>query len=150
MTVSANLTAILNSVLESAATVFPMPTTPGKLSLVSAHDTHVGYSILIGVTGDLHGRLVFDTTQQLVASVAEVMYGMQISGEMLDSFAGELANMIGGNTATKLSERGVQIDITPPTVFFGEARMAGFKRAMRIPITISDKGQVECFLIFEE
>ncbi|PWK06663.1 chemotaxis protein CheX [Tumebacillus permanentifrigoris] len=150
MTDGAKITAVLNSVLESAATVIPMPITPGQLALVTAHDTHVGYSILIGVTGELHGRLVLDTTQELVSSVAETMFGMQVSGEMLDSFAGEFGNMLGGNMATKLSERGVQIDITPPTVISGNARISGFKKAFRIPITVSDKGQVQCYLIFED
>jgi len=148
---SAQITAILNSVVDSASLVLPFAISSNAPQLVTSPQQHSGLSVLIGVTGDLKGRLVLQTSETVVHQVAERMYGMSISGEMLDSFTGELGNMICGNMATKLSERSVQIDITPPTVLMGhDLRISGFKRAVSLPLTLESTGEISILLIFEE
>ena len=47
------------------------------------------------------------------------MFGMSIEGEMIESFTGELGNMVAGNLCTILEKNGLILDISPPTVMTG-------------------------------
>ena len=58
---------------------------------------HLQFGILIGITGDINARLVLMGTPTIFSSIANVMFGMELEGEMLVSFSGELGNMIAGS-----------------------------------------------------
>ena len=51
-----------------------------------------------------------------------MMMGMPVEelDEMGRSALGEFSNMVTGNASTLLSNSGVQVDITPPSIIFGK------------------------------
>ncbi len=79
-------------------------------------------SVLLGVTGDLKGSILFSFTTDMTLEMVKIMSGMEMSE--IDSFVssalGEVANIIGGNAVTKLSEHKYICDIVPPQVFVGQ------------------------------
>lgn len=69
-----------------------------------------------------------------MSKIGEGMFGIPIEGEMLESFAAELGNMLAGNIATSLETENTIMDITPPTVIVGNTKMYGFNEAVNLPI----------------
>jgi chemotaxis protein CheX len=80
--------------------------------------------ILIGITGEMKGQAMISLEHAVACDIASKMIMMPITE--MDEFARsaicELGNMIMGNTATVFSTKGIEIDITPPTV--GNGTMA--------------------------
>ncbi|HHY90487.1 MAG TPA: chemotaxis protein CheX [Clostridiales bacterium] len=78
--------------------------------------------VLLGVTGDLKGSLLFSFPKDMALKMIEIMSGMQM--DEIDHFAssalGEIANIIGGNAMTILAEQNCRCDIVPPQIFVGE------------------------------
>lgn len=48
------------------------------------------------------------------------MFGMELEGEMLASFSGELGDMLTGSNSTQIMNSGVKTNITAPTIMQGE------------------------------
>ncbi len=95
----------------------------GDISIKDRPYTEDSIIILIGLTGQISGTAVITFKKAIACKIASVMMmGMPV--EQLDEIAksaiGELCNMILGNTATIFSKNGINIDITPPTIFTGE------------------------------
>lgn len=92
--------------------------------LAVSDDPHViqGVSTVIGVSGALRGHVIFDMTKKTALAAASVMNGEEMMGldNVTRSTINELANMVAGNAAAKLSEAGYVCDITPPTFIIGE------------------------------
>jgi chemotaxis protein CheX len=79
--------------------------------------------VLIGLTGKISGCAVITFSREVACKIASaMMMGVPVPelDEMAKSAIGELCNMILGNTATLFSQKGVDIDITPPTIMTGE------------------------------
>jgi chemotaxis protein CheX len=55
-----------------------------------------------------------------------VGFAGEIEGRMLHSFIGEIANMLAGNICTLISQKGWEVDITPPTIPMGEMKLFGY------------------------
>lgn len=74
--------------------------------------------ILIGFTGEMRGQAMIALEYKIACDIASKMIQMPVT--VIDDFSRsaicELGNMIMGNTATLFSTRGIEIDITPPTV----------------------------------
>lgn len=68
---------------------------------------------------------------------------------MLESFSGELGNMLAGNLSTFVSQSGIEMDITPPTVLAGQTKLSGFDKALTLPISLQNIGQLNIVLILE-
>lgn len=77
--------------------------------------------IMLGVTGEMSGQVIISFEKSIALDVASKMCMMQFSAldELAESAIGELCNMILGNTATVFSTKGIEIDITPPTMCKG-------------------------------
>lgn len=76
---------------------------------------------VIGVTGHLQGNVLYEFGYATGLAVASSMMGepLEEHDEISMSALGEIANMISGNAATKLSEQGILCDITPPEISAG-------------------------------
>lgn len=95
----------------------------GKVFLKSA--PYMGESILIivGITGKIRGQAIFTMTKSVAFKIASaMMFGMPVDdlNEISKSALSELTNMILGNTATLLYNKGIGIEITPPSLLLGE------------------------------
>lgn len=78
--------------------------------------------IMIGLTGQLKGQVLLAFTMQSALDAAsKMMMGMPVTAldDMAKSAISELGNMIMGNAATMLSQKGVIVDITPPSLAIG-------------------------------
>ncbi|MCK8828583.1 chemotaxis protein CheX [Natroniella acetigena] len=95
-----------------------------KGSLMTQENGFVGQdvNISIGVTGNLSGFIYLSMEEDTALNVASKMCGMEVDqlDDFVNSALGELANIITGNSATKLSNMGYQCDITPPSVVVGK------------------------------
>jgi chemotaxis protein CheX len=105
--------------------------------------------IIIGITGSLRGKLVLSGLDTAFQGIGEMMYGMKLDGPMLESFAGELGNMIGGNFSIELSKFNVPIDITAPTILHGNTRISGYRSAMQIRTILMNDSNFEVYLLLD-
>ena len=149
VTLTKSTTDILNGTIESVKGVIPCELQIDQPILIAEPFTQQSIGVLIGLTGDFRGRIIIDGNEQVFGKIGELMFGMFLEGEMLDSFSGELGNMIAGNLSTYVSKNGIDIDITPPTVLVGETKMYGFDKALSLPISLQNIGTLSIILMLE-
>lgn len=95
----------------------------GKVYLKTSPYNSEDIIIMVGLTGKIRGQAIFSMSRELGMKIASaMMMGMQVTefDEISKSAISEMANMIMGNTATLLYNRGINIDITPPSLLMGE------------------------------
>ena len=105
---------------------------------------------LIGITGDVRCRMVMEASCETYSNLAASMYGMSMEEEMLQSFAGEIANMIAGNTAILASETGLHMDITLPTLLLGSPHIYGFDHAAIVSLSVDRIGSMKLVMLMNE
>ncbi|WP_428908883.1 chemotaxis protein CheX [Niallia sp. Krafla_26] len=150
MTITKHVTDILNSTIDSVKNVIPFDLSIDKPYLFKQPYTQHSIGVLIGMTGDVRGRLIIDGDETIFGSIGEGMFGMKVEGEMLQSFAGELGNMIAGTLSTVISKHKMEMDITPPTVLVGETKIFGFEKAFCLPVTMNHVGNLNILLMIEQ
>ncbi|KAA9026076.1 chemotaxis protein CheX [Niallia endozanthoxylica] len=143
-------TDILQGTSNAVKEVLPFELSIEQPSLLTQPYTQHCVGVLIGMTGDVRGRLIIDGSEKTFGKIGEGMFGMMVEGEMLESFAGELGNMIAGTLSTFISQQGLEMDITPPTVLVGQTKIYGFDKAYRLPITVQGAGTVIILLMIEQ
>ncbi len=125
----------------------------GQLYLKKLGESMKGVAVVIGVTGQVNGRLVFDMTEDTAIALTSKLNGETFPdfNDMARSTIGEIANMITGRTVTKLDKEGLAFHFTPPTIITG----TGLKiyesdmEALIIPID-TGMGIVEINIAFKE
>ena len=150
MSTSKNVQMILNGAISSLTTVIPVKLDILPPSLITQPFEQKQISVLIGLVGGIKGRLIIDTTKDVIATIGQAMFGMAIEGEMLESFTGELGNMIAGNLCTVLEKDGLVFDISPPTVMTGNAKFFGFTKAFVLPVRLEDGKMLTVLLTIDE
>ena len=119
-------------------------------SIVSEPFEQQEMGVLIGLIGDLKGRVIIDSSPETFGGIGHTMFGMPLEGEMLESFTGEFGNMIAGNLCTAVGQVSLEIDITPPTVMVGNTKLYGFDKAFALPVDISNIGPLTILLTIDE
>jgi chemotaxis protein CheX len=96
--------------------------TRGELFLKSSSQPVLGVAAIIGFTGDVQGRILFDMDERTALAIASAMNGETLTtmDDLAKATITELANMITARAVTKLSEQGFKFDITPPAIFTGK------------------------------
>ena len=94
----------------------------GDLYLKSSTMQIMGVAALVGLAGDVEGRVLFDMTKDTALSVASGMNNeeMKVLDDMVKATITELANMITAQAVTKLHDLGFKFDLTPPALFTGD------------------------------
>lgn len=117
----------INPFIEASQTVLKQITQLdaklGKVYLKTSPYQSEDILIMVGLTGKLRGQAIFSINKVFALKIASIMMmGMPVTefDEMSKSALSELANMIMGNAATILYNRGIDIDITPPSLLVGE------------------------------
>lgn len=144
------VTGILNGTLNAVRAVVPTCVSIGTPSLVTTPIVQPEMGVLIGITGQVRGRLFVEAKHTAFAAIAEVMFGMKLEGDMLESFVGELGNMIAGNMSTLVSKESIHIDITPPTVLVGNTKLSGYETAIVIPVQLQNEEELRLLLMVGE
>ncbi len=106
---------ILNEVLKTSVN-------RGQLYLKKLGESMKGVAVVIGVTGQVKGRIVFDMTEETGIKIAEKLNeeSMKSFNSLARSTIAELANMVTGRAVTKLDKEGLAFNFTPPTIITGE------------------------------
>ncbi len=150
MTLSKHIQTILNGTIESVKGVIPFEISWETPAIFTQPFALHSFGVLVGMTGDVRGRLMIDGEESVFSGIGEGMFGMAIEGEMLESFAGELGNMIAGTLSTSISLQGMEMDITPPTVLVGQTKIYGFEKAFRLTISVHNVGNLNIILMIEQ
>lgn len=94
----------------------------GNLYLKSTAMPVMGVAALVGLAGDVEGRVLFDMTLDTALKIASKMNNETLPefDDLAKATISELANMITAQAVTKLHELGFKFDLTPPALFAGE------------------------------
>jgi chemotaxis protein CheX len=119
----------------------------GDLYLKSTTMSIMGVAALVGLAGDVEGRVVFDMTKQTALGVAGAMNNETFTAmdELAKATIQELANMITAQAVTKLHALGFKFDLTPPALFTGENMEISNREveALIVPMELGPLGKIE-------
>ncbi|MBP3709001.1 MAG: chemotaxis protein CheX [Treponema sp.] len=130
----------------------------GDLYLKSTAMPMMGVAALVGLAGDVEGRVLYDMTIETALNIASKMNGEQLPAfdDLAKATISELANLITAQAVTKLQELGFKFDLTPPALFVGQkmeiAALSGTSEnveALIVPL-ISECGKVEVNVAIRE
>ena len=150
MTDTLTIQQLLNSMIQSLTSVIPINFDVLAPSLTTQPYEQKELSVLIAFHGDARGRLIIDTNEETISQIGEAMFGMKIEGEMIESFTGELGNMVAGNLCTILEKEKLTLDISPPTVITGQTKFYGFQQAFKLPVNFSNAPNSHVLLTIDE
>jgi len=151
----------INPFVESAYSVIKevlnTEITRGELYLKSTSMPVLGVAAIIGLAGDVEGRVLFDMTKETAIKIAsEMLKSMDMEpitelNDMGKASITELANMITGQAVTKLHNLGFKFDLTPPALFTGDnMEVSGPEvEALIVPMEIP-QGKVEINVAIRE
>jgi chemotaxis protein CheX len=121
----------------------------GEIYLKPTTMTIQGVAALVGLAGDVEGRVLFDMTKATALYVAGAMNQETFTAfdEMAKATIQELANMITAQAVTKLHDLGFKFDLTPPALFTGEnmevSTNLGEVEALIVPMELGSNGKIE-------
>ncbi|MCX6343715.1 MAG: chemotaxis protein CheX [Armatimonadetes bacterium] len=117
----------------------------GGLALRNTTFTTQQVTIMAGVNGEIEGMALYGMSMVTAEKIAGAMMSCQCNelDEMALSAISELGNMITGNAATQLSQKGFNVDITPPSVIKGSNVEVSTKTpALVVPVS-TNYGMIE-------
>jgi len=115
-----------------------------------------GVAALVGLAGDVEGRVLFDMTRDTALHVAGAMNQEEFSAfdELAKATIQELANMITAQAVTKLHDLGFKFDLTPPALFTGDnmevSTNLGEVEALIVPMELGNNGKIEVNVAIRE
>ncbi len=130
----------------------------GDLYLKSTAMPVMGVAALVGLAGDVEGRVLFDMNMETALNIASKMNEERLPefDDLAKATISELANIITAQAVTKLHELGFKFDLTPPTLFAGEkmeiAALGGTNEnveALIVPL-ITEYGKIEVNVAIRE
>ncbi len=118
----------------------------GELFLKSTSMSVMGVAALVGLAGDVEGRVIFDMDMKTAMKIASRMNNeeFKVFDDMAKATITELANMITAQAVTKLHDLGFRFDLTPPALFTGDNMEISDHEveALIVPME-TDQGRVE-------
>ena len=93
-----------------------------ELYLKKSTQPVLGVAALVGLAGDVEGRVLIDMTKETAVKVASTMNGEELKelDELVKATITELANMVTAQAVTKLHDLGFKFDLTPPAIITGD------------------------------
>jgi chemotaxis protein CheX len=128
----------------------------GEIYLKPTSMEIMGVAALVGLAGDVEGRVLFDMTKDTALFVAGGMNQETFTtfDELAKATIQELANMITAQAVTKLHDLGFKFDLTPPALFTGEnmevSTNLGEVEALIVPMMLGDNGKIEVNVAIRE
>ncbi|HOX92487.1 MAG TPA: chemotaxis protein CheX, partial [Spirochaetales bacterium] len=85
----------------------------GELFLKSTSMPVMGVAAIVGLAGDVEGRVLFDMDKPTALKIASTMNGEELTtmDDLVKATITELANMITAQAVTKLHELGFRFDL---------------------------------------
>ncbi|MDR0551320.1 MAG: chemotaxis protein CheX [Spirochaetaceae bacterium] len=135
----------------------------GELFLKNSTMKIMGVAALVGLAGDVEGRVMFDMTKETALNVANTfglaagVIGAGQSFKALDDMAQsaltELANQITGQAVSKLQSQGFKFDLSPPVLFTGDNMEISNTlqvEALIVPMNMGKLGTIEINVVIRE
>jgi chemotaxis protein CheX len=130
----------------------------GDLYLKNSSMSIMGVAALVGLAGDVEGRVLFDMTKETALKVASAMNSeeLKVLDDLVKATITELANMITARAVTKLHDLGFKFDLTPPALFSGENMEISNSldvEALIVPMSMgvnADLGKIEINVVIRE
>jgi chemotaxis protein CheX len=97
---------------------------------------------VIGLVGAIRGNIAFSLPEDSAKKIISTMMGgasVPEMDEIAKSAIGEVANMVMGSAATRLSQLGAVTDITPPSILFGRQTLLVLSSLQTIEILVTSK-----------
>ena len=119
----------INPFVTAAFTVFEIllgeSPTKGALTLQPTVFTSQRCNVVIGITGQLAGSVIFGMSGPTALQIGSTMLGQTVTlfDALVASAIAEMGNMICGTALRNLSDAGYHCDITPPTIVRGDAQI---------------------------
>lgn len=103
-------------------------------------------NVVIGVTGDLKGSLLYSFPKAMALEMVHIMSGMKMEKlyAFVTSAMAEVANIISGNAATYFAKNGFSCNIAPPQIIVGESGTVAMTAEQGIVLPLkTDVGTLE-------
>ncbi len=128
--------------------------TKGQLSMRPNVFTSQQCNVITGVAGKVEGQVIYGMSLMTADKVASTMLGQPIRtfDQLAASAIAELGNMITGNAAALLAEKGYTCDISPPSIIRGSnVKISTVNTpALVVPILLGDFGDIEINVSLQE
>lgn len=97
----------------------------GQLRLDSGKITSGEINVVLGVTGEAKGIVIYSMSEKTAKQIAALLIGepVPLFDELAESAIAELGNIITGQAAGGLEAQGYQCNLTPPTLIAGRGVM---------------------------
>ncbi len=128
----------------------------GEIYLKPTSMSIMGVAALVGLAGDVEGRVLFDMTKATALYVSGAMNGETFTtlDELAKATIQELANMITAQAVTKLHDLGFKFDLTPPALFTGDnmevSTNLGEVEALIVPMEMETDFKIEVNVAIRE
>ena len=128
----------------------------GEIYLKPTSMSIMGVAALVGLAGDVEGRVLFDMSKDSALHIAGGMNGETFTAldELAKATIQELANMITAQAVTKLHDLGFKFDLTPPALFTGDnmevSTNLGEVEALIVPMELGGGFKIEVNVAIRE
>jgi chemotaxis protein CheX len=124
-----------------------------ELYLKKTSQPVMGVAALVGLAGDVEGRVLIDMSRESALGIASAMNGETLTelDELVKATITELANMVTGQAVTKLHDLGFKFDLTPPSIITGDNMQVSDMNveALIVPLSVP-QGLVEINVAIRE
>ena len=131
--------------VEVLATYLEQPARAGAPVQVSDPSELQEVTVIIGITGDMEGRLMLELSKGCALRLCESMnFGEPFSSlcSLARSTLAEMGNLVAGRAVTMLNDEGSKFSITPPVILCGVGMKAsGLLNPTIVPV-ITEHGTV--------
>lgn len=124
----------------------------GVPKLESTHYTTQDVTVLLGVTGEVEGVVLYGISEAAAIQLTETMVGQKqlLFDELAQSAIQELGNMITGRATIELEKAGFQCTLTPPTLLIGRGSILSTRAIERVAVPIEiNAGTLEISLALQ-
>lgn len=118
----------------------------GELSVEDERGTTQDVTVLIGITGDVEGVVLYGTSTQVANAIVSRLLGMEKEefDPLSESAFAELGNVIAGRAAGLFEEEGIHCTISPPSVITGTKTCISSPSLRRLVIPLeTDLGAIQ-------
>ncbi|GHT98166.1 chemotaxis protein CheX [Spirochaetia bacterium] len=127
----------------------------GDPYLKAASMKTMGVAALVGLAGEVEGRVLLDMTKETAFAIAGAMNNEAFTemDELAKATIQELANMITAQAVTNLHDVGFTFDLTPPALFTGDTMELSNNlkvEALIVPMELGSIGKIEVNVAIRE
>lgn len=124
-----------------------------KLGVIDGMISSKEANVILGVTGDLKGTVLFSFPKPMTLEMVRIMSGMEMKNidNFVSSALGEVANIIGGNAVTNLTGCDYICDIVPPQVIIGDYKSISMVNEKALQLSLdTDIGEFDINIFLTE